>query len=199
MTRSLYWASLIAQLVKYPPAMQETLVLFLGQEDLLEKGQATHYSICGLPCVSAGKESGCNAGDLRQIPGLGRSPGEGKGYPLQYSGLENSMDSRVNRVAKSQTQLSVNAVLCKSLYLLISFANLIHSSICLILATHQSVTCIYESVSALFFLCCQFVFMFHIQVKLYRICLCLTFFTLLNTFSIHLCCCKWKDFILSHD
>jgi len=44
------------------------------------------------PCGSAGKESGCNAGDLDLILGLGRSPGEGKGYPLQYSGLENSMD-----------------------------------------------------------------------------------------------------------
>ena len=44
----------------------------------------------GFPCGSAGKESACNAGDLGLIPGLGRSPGEGKGYPLQYSGLENS-------------------------------------------------------------------------------------------------------------
>ena len=41
---------------------------------------------------SAGKESTCNAGDLGSIPGLGRSPGEGNGYPFQYSGLENSMD-----------------------------------------------------------------------------------------------------------
>ena len=39
----------------------------------------------GFPCGSAGKESACNAGDLGSIPGLGRSPGEGKGYPLQYS------------------------------------------------------------------------------------------------------------------
>ena len=46
----------------------------------------------GFPCDSAGKESTCNVGDLGSIPGLGRSPGEGKGYPLQYSGLENSMD-----------------------------------------------------------------------------------------------------------
>jgi len=46
----------------------------------------------GFPGGSAGKESACNAGDLSLIPGLGRSPGEGKGYPLQYSGLENSMD-----------------------------------------------------------------------------------------------------------
>ena len=40
------------------------------------------------PCGSAGKESACNAGDLGSIPGLGRSPAEGKAYPLQYSGLE---------------------------------------------------------------------------------------------------------------
>ena len=45
----------------------------------------------GFSDSSAGKESACNAGDLGLIPGLGRSPGEGKGYPLQYSGLENSM------------------------------------------------------------------------------------------------------------
>ena len=44
------------------------------------------------PCGSAGKETACNVGDLGSIPGLGRSPGEGKGYPLEYSGLENSMD-----------------------------------------------------------------------------------------------------------
>ena len=81
--------SLIAQLVKNLPAMQETPVGFLGQEDLLEKGQATHSNIL------ADKESTCNMGDLGLIPGLGRSPGEGKGYPLQYSGLENSMDSIV--------------------------------------------------------------------------------------------------------
>ena len=47
----------------------------------------------GFLCGSAGKESACNAGDLGSIPGLGGSPGEGKGYPRQYSGLENSMDS----------------------------------------------------------------------------------------------------------
>ena len=46
----------------------------------------------GFPGGSAGKESTCNVGDLGSIPGLGRSPGEGKGCPLQYSGLENSMD-----------------------------------------------------------------------------------------------------------
>ena len=60
----------------------------------------------GFPYDSAGKESACNAGDLGSIPGLGRFPGKGKGYPLQYSGLENSMDCIVYGVAKSQTWLS---------------------------------------------------------------------------------------------
>jgi len=54
----------------------------------------------GFPCGSAGKQSACNAGDLGLIPVLGRSLGEGKGYPLQYSGLENSMDCTVNGVAR---------------------------------------------------------------------------------------------------
>ena len=65
----------------------------------------------GFPGGSAGKESACNAGDLGSVPGLGRSPGEGKSYPLQYSGLENSTDredwqTTVNGIAKSQTRLS---------------------------------------------------------------------------------------------
>jgi len=55
---------------------------------------------------SAGEESACNAGDPGSIPGLGRSPREGIGYPLQYSGLENSMDYIVHGVAKSWTRLS---------------------------------------------------------------------------------------------
>ena len=60
----------------------------------------------GFPCGSASKESTCNVGDLGSIPGLERSPGEGKGYPLQYSGLKNSMDCIGHGVTKSQTQLS---------------------------------------------------------------------------------------------
>ena len=60
----------------------------------------------GFPSSSAGKESAFNAGVLGSIPGLGRCPGEGKDYPLQYSGLENSMDCIVQGVTKSQTQLS---------------------------------------------------------------------------------------------
>ena len=55
----------------------------------------------GFPCGLAGKESACNEEDLGLIPGLGSTPGEGKGYPLQYSGLENSMDSIVHGVTKS--------------------------------------------------------------------------------------------------
>ena len=65
----------------------------------------------GFPGGSDNKESTCNAGDLGSTPGLGRSPGEGNGYPLQYSYLENFMDrgawgATVHGVAKSQTQLS---------------------------------------------------------------------------------------------
>jgi len=62
--------------------------------------------LLGFPCGSAGKESASNGRDLGFIPGLGRSPGEGKGYPLQYSGLENSKGCIVHGVAKSQTPLS---------------------------------------------------------------------------------------------
>ena len=67
---------------------------------------SSSYMVLGFPSGSAGKESVCNVGDLGSTPGLGRSPGEGNGYPLQYSGLENSMDSIVHGVTKSQTQLS---------------------------------------------------------------------------------------------
>ena len=71
----------------------------------------------GFPCGSAGKEFSCNPGDLGSTSGLGRSPGEGKCHPLQYSGLKIYMDSIVHRVVKSRTQLSnfhfhIQAVLC---------------------------------------------------------------------------------------
>ena len=72
------------------------IYLFIGYKNLLFEGQNG----------SAGKESACNVGDLGLIPGLGRSSGEGKGYPLQYSGLENSMDCIVHGITKSRTQLS---------------------------------------------------------------------------------------------
>ena len=63
----------------------------------------TNITLWGFPGGSAGKESACNMGDLGSIPGLGRSPGEGKGYPLQCSGLENFMDCIVHGVEKSWT------------------------------------------------------------------------------------------------
>ena len=64
------------------------------------------WSSKGFPCGSAGKESACNAGDLGSVPGLGKSAGEGNGYPLQYTGLEKSLDCIVHGVAKSWTRLS---------------------------------------------------------------------------------------------
>ena len=60
----------------------------------------------GFLCGSAGKERACNVGDLGSIPGLGRSPGEGQGYPLQCSGLENSTDCMVHGILKSWSRLS---------------------------------------------------------------------------------------------
>ena len=80
--------------------MQETLVL---KKILWRRDRLPSPVFLGFPGGSAGKESVCNVGDLGSIPGLGRSPGEGNSYPLQYSGLENSMDCIVNGVAKSQT------------------------------------------------------------------------------------------------
>ena len=66
----------------------------------------SNFTTLGFPRGSAGKESVCNAGNLGSIPGLGRSPGEGKGYPLQYSSLEKSMNCIVHGVTKNQTRLS---------------------------------------------------------------------------------------------
>ena len=74
----------------------------------------------GFPCGSAGKEPTCNAGDLGSTRGLGRSPGEVKGYLLHYSGLENSMDCIVHGVTKSWTQLSnFHLLTCLSAYLML--------------------------------------------------------------------------------
>ena len=65
--------------------MQETLVLFLGWEGIGWRSDRLPTPVfLGFPCGSAGKESACNARDLRLIPELGRSHGEGKGYPFQY-------------------------------------------------------------------------------------------------------------------
>ena len=72
------WASLIAQLVKNPPVVQGTLV---GKIPWRRVRLPTSVFL-DFPCGSAGKESACSVGDLGLIPELGRSPGEGKGYPL---------------------------------------------------------------------------------------------------------------------
>ena len=75
------------------------------------------YTYVGFPWGSDGKESACNARDLGSIPGLGRSPGEGKGYPLQYSGRKNSIDCIVHRVTESDTTKGLslsNTYACES-------------------------------------------------------------------------------------
>ena len=74
--------------------------MMLPSKDFYEKNSIIG-SLKGFPCGSAGKESACTAGDLDSIPGLRRSPEEGKGYPLQYSGLENFMGCIVHGIAKS--------------------------------------------------------------------------------------------------
>ena len=80
---------------------------FLGQEIHWRRDRLPSWVFLDFPCGSAAKESACcNVGDLGLIPGLGISPGEGKDYALQYSGLENSMDCIVHGVAKSPTWLS---------------------------------------------------------------------------------------------
>ena len=99
-------ASLIAQLVKNLPPMQETQVWFLVRKIHWRRDRLPSPVFLGFPCGSASKGATCNARDLGLIPGLGRSPGEGKGYPLQYFGLENSTDCIIYGVTKIQTQLS---------------------------------------------------------------------------------------------
>ena len=79
----------------------ETPVQFMGQKICWRRDRLPTWVSLGFPCDSAGKECACNMGDLGSIPGLERSPGEGKGYPLQYSGLENI----VHGVTKSWTRL----------------------------------------------------------------------------------------------
>ena len=86
-----------------PPATQETPVGFLGPTICWRGDRLPTPVLLGFPCGLAGKESACNVGGLGSVPGLGISPGERNSYPLQYSGLENSMDCIVHEVAKSQT------------------------------------------------------------------------------------------------
>ena len=93
------WASLIAQLVKNRPAMQETRFNSQVVKIRWRRDRLPTPVFLGFPCGSAHKESACTVGDLGSYTGLGRSPEEGKSYPLQYSGLENS----VHGVAESDT------------------------------------------------------------------------------------------------
>ena len=92
--------------------MQGTPVQFLDQKDPLEKGYRLPTPVfLGFPGDSDGKESACNVGDPGSIPGLGKSPGEGNGNPLQYSCLENPVNraawqATVHGVEKSWTRLS---------------------------------------------------------------------------------------------
>ena len=100
------WASLVAQLVnkclQYTiPRIDSWVGKFPWRRDRLSTPV-----FLGFPGDSAGKESAYNAGDPGSIFGLGRSPAEGNSYPLQYSGLENSMDCIVHGVSKCQTRLS---------------------------------------------------------------------------------------------
>ena len=85
---------LVAQLVKNPPAMQETLVQFLGQEGPWRRDRLLIPVFLGFPGGSDSRESACCAGDLGSVPLLGRSPGGGHDNPLQYSCLENPRGQR---------------------------------------------------------------------------------------------------------
>ena len=90
---------------------------------------ADNITFHGFPGCSAGKESACNAGDLDSIPGLGRSPGEVNSSPLQYSGLENSMDCIVHGVAKSRTRLITYAHITGKNLFLKNYISYIHKTV----------------------------------------------------------------------
>ena len=81
-----------------------------GMTNSMDMSLSKLQELVGFPCGPAGEESTYSVGDLGLIPGLGRSPGEGKGYPLQYSGLENSMDCIVHGVPKSWTWLTFTSL-----------------------------------------------------------------------------------------
>ena len=97
---NIIWASLVAQLVENPPAMQETLVQFLGSKICWRRDRLPTPVFLAFLCGSAGKKSTCNAGDLGSIPRLGRSPAEGK---ATHSSV---LACTVHGVAKTRTQLS---------------------------------------------------------------------------------------------
>ena len=99
-------ASLIAQLVENPPAMLETRFNSWVRKISWGSDRLPTPVFWGFPYGSAGKEFVCNVGDVGSVPVLGRFSGEGKGYLIQYSGLENAMGRIVHGVTKSQTGLS---------------------------------------------------------------------------------------------
>ena len=96
------WVPLIAQRVKNEPAKRPQFSSWVRKIPCRREQLPTPVFM-GFPGGLAGKESACNAGDSGSIPGLQRSPGEGNGYPLQYSGLENSMDCIVHGYKESNT------------------------------------------------------------------------------------------------
>ena len=98
-------ASLIAQLVKNSVQCRRPWFDSWVRKICWRRERLLSPIFLGFPCSSVAKESACNAGDLGLLPELGRSPEEGKGYPLQYSGLENPTDCIVHGVTKSQTRL----------------------------------------------------------------------------------------------
>ena len=109
------WVSLAAQLVKNLPECRRPQLDPWVRKILWRRDRLPTPVFLGFPGGSAGKESACNVGDLGSIPGLGnlgsilglgRSPGERKGYPLQYSGLESSMDCIIHGVTKRGTWLN---------------------------------------------------------------------------------------------
>ena len=95
----LEWVSRVGKLHNFLKMLEtwKTYVKFTGKKNKTKLGFLDS---------SVAKESACNSRDPSSVPGLGRSPGEGKGYPLQYSGLKNSMDYIVHGVSKSWTWLS---------------------------------------------------------------------------------------------
>ena len=103
--------SLVVQLVKNPPAMEETPVPSLGQKIPWRRDRLPIPVYLGFPGGSDGKESACNVGDLGSIPELGQSPGEGNSHLFQYSCLgkfhgQRSLAGYSAWVAKSRAQLS---------------------------------------------------------------------------------------------
>ena len=100
------WQLLISQLNKELTTLHKIAFDSWIRKICWRRDRLPTPAFLGFPCGSAGKESACNAGDLHSLPGLGRSLGEGKGYTLQYSGLENSIDCLVHGVPNSQTRLS---------------------------------------------------------------------------------------------